>query len=89
MLRVDDFTSPITHCDQTGSQQFPVRLTRKQKDALLHEIEQERRQLAEQSGAAEVAAANLPGSTPSAPDWHASELPADELQPSQRLPNEN
>ncbi len=56
---------------------------------ILHEIEQERRQLAEQSGVAEVAAANLPGSTPSAPDWHASELPADELQPSQRLPNEN
>lgn len=38
-----DFTSPITQWDQTWSQQFPVRLTRKQKDAFLHGIEQELR----------------------------------------------
>lgn len=38
-----DFTTIVTHWDQTWSQQFPVRLTRKQKDAFLHEIERELR----------------------------------------------
>lgn len=36
-----DFTTTITHWDQKWGQQFPVRLIRKQKDAFLHEIEQE------------------------------------------------
>lgn len=40
MLAVD-FITLITQCDQKWSQQFPVRLTRKQKDAFLREIEQE------------------------------------------------
>ena len=56
---------------------------------ILYEIEQERQQLAGQTGAGEVVAAHLPGSTLSASDLPASDLPADELRRSQRLPNEN
>lgn len=50
---------------------------------ILYEIEQERRQLAEQSGASEVAASNL-----SASSLPATDLQMDELSPTQQQPNE-